>query len=45
MEENAEELAQIECLELGKPIEEARGGELSSTAPLLSHVDGGLTKR
>ena len=26
VEENAEELAQIECLELGKPIEEARGG-------------------
>jgi acyl-CoA reductase-like NAD-dependent aldehyde dehydrogenase len=25
VEENAEELAQIECLELGKPIEEARG--------------------
>lgn len=26
VEANAEELAQIECLELGKPIEEARGG-------------------
>ena len=26
VEENAEELAQLECLELGKPIEEARGG-------------------
>lgn len=26
VEENLEELAQIECLELGKPIEQARGG-------------------
>ena len=26
LEQNAEQLAQIECLELGKPIEEARGG-------------------
>ena len=26
VEEHAEELAQLECLELGKPIEEARGG-------------------
>ena len=26
VEENAEELAQLECLELGKPIAEARGG-------------------